>query len=263
MSSFRIDRQYVSFVTAEAHPVPRPSVPEETGTPEEALLDEARIKSRRMLEQAEREASEQSRRIIAQAEAQAGETLRSARAEAERLVAGAKAESESICEQARQDGNAKGLRQAEDEAKRRKKTEAEQLYTLTEELRTQYAGLVDSMRPDVLSLVMEIVRKVIHIKLRESDEAFLGMVNDAVERLRQTGTVMIRVGSEDYARYFGGEPADKLQPAGDVKLTVIEEEDYAPGDLVVESEGEVLDLSVDRQLNRIEKALRTEEESAP
>lgn len=263
MSSFRIDRQYVTFVTAEAHPVPRSAAPEAHASPEETLLDEARSRSQELLEQAEREASERTRQIIAEAEAQAKEKLRSAGAEAEKLLSGAKSEAEKIWEQARRDGNKEGLRQAEAEAGQRKKAEAEQLGALTEELRTQYAGLVDSMRPDVLSLVMEIVRKVIHVKLKESDEAFLALVNDAIERLRQSGAVMIRVGSEDYTRYFGREPAELLLNAGEAKLTVVEEESYAPGDLVVESEGEVLDLSVDRQLQRIEKALRPQEENAP
>jgi flagellar biosynthesis/type III secretory pathway protein FliH len=95
-------------------------------------------------------------------------------------------------------------------------------------------------------------RKVIGINIR-SRTKFFRLVQDALERLKQTGSVVIRVSPEDYARYFGNGIRPELD-AGEMKIAVAEEPEFKTGDLVVESEGEIVDLSVDGQLNRIEEA---------
>ena len=112
------------------------------------------------------------------------------------------------------------------------------------------------MQDEIVALVMEIVRKIINVKLSQSDEVFLGLVQDALEHLKQTGSISIRVSPEDYARYFGRERGIPDLDAGEAKIAIVEEPDFSPGDLIVESEGEIIDLSIDRQVTQIENAFR-------
>jgi flagellar assembly protein FliH len=249
MSSFRIDRQYVSFQTAETQPVfatreaqkPKPEVKsdlETFGGDISKIYDE-------IYEKLLREHSEQAENILSKASDEARELVEKAKKQSEELLITARSEAEKL---------EKELRAALDsEMEERLSESGAQLRSLETSLREAYAGLVDSMTGEVVSLVMEIARKVINVKLSQSDEVFMGLVRDALERLKQTGSVVIRVGPEDYARYFGAEGGPEFD-TGEMKVAVQEEPEFKEGDLVVESEGEIIDLSLDRQLDQIEQA---------
>lgn len=264
MSSFRIDRQYVSFVTAETKTAFRTQNVEAlrsgpgaggAGCPEETDRQCARL-----LAQARKEAEETAARILEQAGAKADATAEEAKRRADEITRAAQSEAAAVREEARRAGYAEGRKRAQAEAETLKASEAKALSELGGGLRASYARLLDGMREDVVCLVIDIVKKVINIRLEDSDKIFLGLVEGALEQLKESSTAVIHVGSADYARYFGAEPAEKSLGGGKTKLVVTEEEDYAPGDLVVETEGELLDLGIDGQLNRIAQAFLEEGE---
>lgn len=249
MSSFRIDRQYVSFQTAETHPVratreAQKQKQEPAAGPGAVGFDLSRIYND-IYERLRREHAEQAENMLSKAAEEAREIVEQAKEEAAEIRACAEADAARLKEEL--------TAAAENAARERKSREERELLDMIFSLQKSYDDLVEGMKNDVVSLVMEIARKVIGIKLSQSDEVFMGLVKDALERLRQTGSVVIRVSPEDYARYFGNGPRPELE-TGEMKITVAEEPEFKTGDLVVESEGEILDLSVDRQLDRIEEA---------
>lgn len=260
MSSFRIDRQYVSFVSAEAGSV---SLPDEINTAgaaaaaAEKAADPLLRQSAELLAAARRRAEEQAEQILLQARTEADARLQSAEKTAQTLTEEARGSAASIREAARQEGHAEGRRLAKEEADARKRAEAAEFQRLEETLRVQYTSLVDEMQADVIALIINIVKKIINIKLKQ-EKIFLGLVDSALDQLKQAGSITIHVGSEEYARYFGEEAAERYDLAGRPEITVAEEETFAPGDLVVESEGEMLDYSVGRQIDRIEQAFQAE-----
>ena len=249
MSSFRIDRQYVSFQTAETEPVLAKQQGQRLGSDINGgdegdlsglyneIYERLQSEHAEQAEQMLRRASEEAREVVENAKKQAGEIVASAKAEAEKLHNDLRTETERA-------------------AAKRKSLEEKELLKLESSLRDKYDALVGGMRGEVIALVMEIVRKIILVKLEQSDEVFLGLIRDAMDRLKQAGSVVIRVGPEDYMRYFGRERAPDLS-AGETKVAVVEEPEFAPGDLIVESEGELVDLSIGRQIGQIEKAFQS------
>jgi flagellar assembly protein FliH len=190
--------------------------------------------------------------LLDQARANAQEITDQAKEQADEIVRQAEDNAAAISEEAKNTGYLEGLKCAEAAAEQRKMEEAAALKRLESQLKDEYDALVGGLDKDVIALVMEIVKKVIGIKLSQSDDIFVGLVSDALERLKQAGSVTIRVSPEDYLRYFGnGGPGIDT---GDTKLTVVEDESFECGDLIVESEGEVLDLSITRQINQVENA---------
>jgi flagellar assembly protein FliH len=255
MSSFRIDRQYVSFETAETQPVHatsqatgRRSSSGSQNTPGEDIEKMYEEIYKRL----RKENAEQSEYILDQAKIKAQAISDQAKKQADAVMEKAEADAAAIREEAKKQGYLEGLKNAEAAAEKRKAEEAALLKKLEEELRSAYAGLVSSLDRDVIALVMDIVKKIIGIKLASSDDVFLGLVSDAIERLQQAGTVTIRVSSEDYIRYFGS--GGPNFGTGDLKISVVEENSFSCGDLIVESEVEVLDLSVNRQIGQVENA---------
>lgn len=263
MSSFRIDRQYVSFEAAEIHPANlklRKSNESVTQVAVSTVFNTEEIEKQRveLLKQTQKEANEKAQLIINRARAESEEAVRKARLLAEEILLEAEENAKDIKERAEKRGFAQGMKTAEDSVELRKKEDAKVLHEMMDKLRADYSRIVESINDDVASLAMEIVKKIIGIKLDSSDEIFLGLIGDALGRLKQAGFVTIHVSSEDYARYFGNELPEKYLNSGSAKITVVEEEDYAKGDLVLESDGEALDFSIGKQIEIIEKAFTGE-----
>jgi len=263
MSSFRIDRQYVSFATAETKSV----IPyteayfsnSETASKED-YEEEINKRYAEFLEKTRKDAERDAAVILENARTEADAIIKKAKHAAEEMTQEAKISASAVREEAKRLGYSEGEKNAITLAETRKKEEANEYAQLVSKLNQDYANLVDGMREDVISLVIDIVKKVIEFRVNESDETFLLLLNNALDQLKHNGTIIIHVGSEDYARYFSKGQAEKSIHAGKAKLIVTEEEDYSPGDLVVESEGEMLDFSIGRQIERIEKALTKEGE---
>ena len=256
MSSFRIDRQYVSFVTAETRSVfqsghKSDAMASFTGAGPGVPADEFRRHCAETLERARKQADEQAELMLEQARSDADTIVKNAKKLAEELVGEAQKRAAAIREDAKEAGYSEGQTSARQFAEQTRNKEEKELSRLVSRLKSDYTGLVDSLHGGVVSLTMDIVRKIIGIKLSESDDVFLDLVNNALEQLKQTGAATIHVSSEDYARYFGAGGSVRL---GKTEAAVAEEEGYLPGDLVVESESEILDFSIGRQIERVEQA---------
>lgn len=255
MSSFRIDRQYVSFQTAETQPVfATPTVQKKA----DDLATQVHSQLNSQYEDPNKLYDEIFEKLRREHAEQAENMLVKAKSDALELVAAAKQQAALILEQA--NSEAKLLLEEktaalENAAAQRKDQERDQLLALEDSLRRGYDTLLGGMQGEVIALVMEIVRKVVGVKMAQSDDIFLGLVREALESLKQTGAAVIRVSPEDYQRYFGSERRQEPD-FGDMKVTITEEPDFKMGDLVVESDGEMIDLSIDRQLDQIEKAFQ-------
>lgn len=249
MSSFRIDRQYVSFQTVETQPVFATNQPQKAGpgsdNSEVAGVDVSKLYDE-LYERLLAEHAEQAEQMLSKASDEAQAILEQARKDADQIVSLAKADAAALKENL--------VNAFEATAARRKSEEEKAVAGLESSLRNDYAKVIDGMHSEVVSLVMEIVRKVIRIKLSQSDEIFTGLIKEALESLKQKGLAVIHVSPGDYARYFGKTHEGTNIDTGEFKVTVIEEPGFENGDLVIESEGEMINLSIDRQIDQIEKA---------
>ena len=127
--------------------------------------------------------------MLSGAAGEASDIIDKAKKQAEEIICQAKNEAAAMKEEL-----TARMAAADDERKRRNAAELSELET---NLQYDYTELIDGMRGKVVARVIEIVRKVIGIKLTESDEIFTEMIKDALERLKQTGSVLIRVSPED------------------------------------------------------------------
>lgn len=256
MSSFRIDRQYVSFETAEIHPVRTDNQDKKVGEPSASSRTEyVQDNSSEIIEQKLREAESKAEQIVDKAQFEAELTMSKARKTASSIIKEAQEKAGELLESAKREGYKDGIREAQEAAAEQKLEDEAQFQELAEKLKASYLDLVDSMQGDIVSIVMDISRKIIGIKLQESDAVFMGLVSGAVDQLKQAESITIHVSPEDYVRYFQHSPVERLFDDSNAKVTVIEDESYSTGDLVVETECEVLDLSVSKQINKVEKAL--------
>lgn len=253
MSSFRVERDRVAVFpggipVGNAIPVAQP---ESRQKEDDRWQQDAWAQIRRLQEQARRE--------LESAVAQADKQLAEAKAQAEAIEREAREGVRKSFSDGRQHGYAEGQKQAYEENALRKKQEATMLEKMMTDIRQERADIIDALRGEVIGLVMEITKRVLGIKLKENDEAFLNVINAELARLKQSETVTITLSTEDYIRYFFGDN-DYRDSFGDKDVRVKENRSFQPGDCVIETEGEIIDCGIPGQLDRIEKSLKDVED---
>ncbi len=242
--------------------MPKPTAPQPS--PDLLSAEKEKIKTReREVEARAQELEQQYQELMNSAQ----QEIEAAKQEADKIRADARehgqlleAETESKLEKIREDGRAEGyelgMRQAAEDAEKRKAAEAQELMRLTQELRGERDSMIDSLKPDVISLVMEITRRVIRAELDENNTAFTDLVSYELSKLKQSEFVTVSVNADDFAKYFNGGQTD-LGLESDT-LTVQENRRLAPGDCIIETDSEIIDCGITGQLERVEEMLMRE-----
>ncbi len=194
------------------------------------------------------------------AEAEANRIIEQARAEAERIRADARIEGQRICAEERERGYSEGMRQAYSDNAARKKQEAAELEKMMTDIRRERVEVIESLRGEIIELVIDIAKQIMNIKLKESDEVFMNVINNELSKIKQSESVTISLSTEDYIRYFFGS-ADPNGILGDREARILENKSFQPGDCIIESESEIVDCGITGQLKRIEQMLLDEEEA--
>jgi len=192
----------------------------------------------------------------ADAEKRAREIIAEAEARAQQMMIDAEAAIEQEMENAKQLGFAEGMAKAEEEALARKNFEAGELQQMINSIRVERERVIDSLEGEVIETVIEIAKKTVHTQIRDN-EVFLCLVRSEMAELKSTENITVSVAVEDFVRVFGNADGVKEEfPDGNVK--VVADKELSVGDCIIETDVEVVDCSVDGQLEKLEQLLRAE-----
>lgn len=170
---------------------------------------------------------------------------------------------DDIREQARRDGyeegRAEAARELEDMKARqldRQKEDAAQLKRVLAEVERERDAMIDELEEDFIQLSLATAKKIINAALENDDTLIESMLQKALQQMKTDGKLTIRVSNAEFERFFSAGSASFVLGDGTVTASVVEESSMAPGDIVLESEGETIDAGVDSQLKKIELAFR-------
>ncbi|MGI5970198.1 MAG: FliH/SctL family protein [Oscillospiraceae bacterium] len=196
---------------------------------------------------------------LGEAEKKAREILAEAKEKARDLIEKAEAEAEEILKEAEERGYREGADRAERENALQYNKKLEALSELIDEAGAARKAMLDELEDDIISLVMDIAKKVINIELEKNDKAFVGLVHNALGQMKREGKIVIRVGPEEYSRFFSAGCAEFLLNNEYIRATVVEEPMFERGDCVIDSEGGTVNAGVNSQFKHIEFAFRNDE----
>lgn len=205
--------------------------------------------------QTEEERQKERQRFLDQAKAEAEVIVWEAKEQAAQIAEAAERDAAQILRQAREEGYAQGLEKAAEEAKLFRKQETERLEGLLSKIEQARNSVIDELEQDIVSLILQIVKKVINIEMEKDDKIFEDMMQTALARLRKEGKIVIRMSPEEY-RNFSSPNAQFVINNERIQAAIVEEPLFGKGDLIVESEGETINAGVDSQLRYIELAFR-------
>jgi flagellar assembly protein FliH len=188
-------------------------------------------------------------------ERRARELMREAESYADQTRAQAHRQSEEIRAQARREGYDEGYHQGRSQADAECGEACVQIDQLLKSLDAGRQELFRRHEQELMTLAVEIARKVIYERLERDDETFVRIFRKAVEGLSGQRFVRLRLSWREYE--FATAHADYLRSMihDAEKLEIRLDESAPPGTLVVDTEESRIDASADRQLEIIGQAL--------
>ncbi|MFA5675344.1 MAG: FliH/SctL family protein [Christensenellales bacterium] len=180
------------------------------------------------------------------------EFVQSANVKAQQIIANALAEAEEIKEEARRQGVTDGMSEARDKHDEQVKDFRDNLLKL-EKYRD---SLFEALQSDILDLSVDIAEKIINIVIEKDDTAYKGLVKNAVESLKKADKFVLYVSRGDYDKFFKDSPPWILTEAGSAEPEVICDASLKRGDCIIESDKEIVDAGISRQLSKARQHLK-------
>lgn len=189
-------------------------------------------------------------------------------AQAEEIISQSREEAEKICTQAREEGHKEGyetgyeegLRQAYDAHKAELDQQLEEFRSAVkftiEEVTDKKNKIIETYIDDLKKITLSIAEKVIQTSLKSSGEIIKRMIVSASGKLKKTQWVKIYVSQNDAGMMIQGDVGllNELSHLSS-NIKIISMENTEDGTCIIELPEEIIDVSVNTQLENIKGIL--------
>lgn len=189
-------------------------------------------------------------------EAEAEAVLEDAKIKAEEIINVAKAEAEalkqSVYEEARADGNAKGRAEAEKEYKKR----YEELEILKNDIRHQNELEKKKLEPEIIDMVCNIVKKLTGVLIDDRRDIVEYLVEQALLNIEHSNTYLIRVSKDDYDIIASRKAELMWKIKEGAEIEVVDDPLLSKTQCLIETDSRIIDCSLDVQLRNLTADLK-------
>lgn len=183
--------------------------------------------------------------------------------EAENALQQAREEAEQIRQQAWQQGYQAGWQTGKEAAEVEQRTQREviaqnlrrEIETFLEDLTQQVEEYLARLEPHLLTLTLEIARKVVKDEIRQDPQVVLRIIQDALRRVGAGMKLRIRVNPLDLELARENKSSFLSLVEGLRQIEIIEDRRVEQGGCLIETDQGILDARPTTQLQEIEQAL--------
>ncbi len=205
--------------------------------------------------QQEIDPTERARQIVDAAKAEAESILENARQTAEDIIANATADAKKnadrIKEQSRQDGHDAGITEANAEAERIK-AEARELYTQAENDREE---ALKNLEPEIVRLIVDITEKLLMRTVIINPGVVVNLVKDCLANTTTVGDIVIHVSEDDYELVSQSKNDILSVVDTSTNVSIIKDSTLNISDCVIETQFGNIDCSLDQQFQALKSDL--------
>lgn len=180
--------------------------------------------------------------------------------QAQRIIDDAKKQAEKIKKSAEQDGYREGKAKGERELAELLKNETEKARIVFSELEKYKQGLYSELQDIVLQLSFDIAEKIVNRSLQKDDKTYIGIVKKAILELKGSDKFVMRVGKEEYERFFKNGSHWLQEETGCAPFDIVCDMQLGEGGCILESNDAVINASTKMQLGRIKHQLEEKAE---
>jgi flagellar assembly protein FliH len=205
---------------------------------------------------AHEQAAAAAEKILQAARKNADDLLASAAQEVERLKNSAQTEAESLKQQALLDGIQQGLAEAKLQMAEQVKQAAEHCNAIIEAANRETQQMVLGADNQIIELVLAIARKIIMDEMEERPDVILGVVREALERVKDQDRINIHVSLDDYEQILQARNVLQGIVGLEKVVTVTADTVLSRGGCLIETSFGTVEAGLDSQLESIRKALK-------
>jgi flagellar assembly protein FliH len=191
---------------------------------------------------------------VADALAKESEILINANIEADRILNEAKTKASSIFDAKIQEGFEDGYSQGLINAEKKMEIKLKELEKMKDDAKNEYKELMKSAEPNIVRLVMNISRKFLKNKLDSDKEIIVNMTRDTILKFTDAAELTVKVSSQDYGYVLDKKLEIMSEIYGLHTLEIVNDDNLPQGSCLVESKDNSIDASIDKRIDKIEKA---------
>ena len=185
-------------------------------------------------------------------EQQTEAVLDEARAKSKSLINQAVAEAAAIRKVAQSEGHRDGLISGRQEMLAAELALKNRFEQVVDDLEGRLAKIIGELEGDLLELGLAIAEKIVNIELDRTDSAFLGVVDEAMTRFQQDDRLVLKCSRNDYWRTLVSSSYADEQTS---RVTLFADDSLEPYDLIIESASGSVDAGVSTRLEKIRDGL--------
>jgi len=249
---FRIDRNYVNLAATRLVQVDN-GEGTEAGAVGESLYAAA---SATYISQAQAQAQAHAQEILAEAQEQAATLLQQAKDEIATLIVTTRDQAEEdrlrSVQEGYSEGKAEGGRFYDEQLAAKIREDDEMLKRVISEVYSERERIFESLEDEVVTLSLDIVRKVIHPADEQIGGVFEPLVRNALKQMTPNEKVIIRVSPAEYERFFSsGSAVFKLESGAVINASIMRDASLNERDCIIDAEDETINAGFESQLKYV------------
>ncbi len=183
--------------------------------------------------------------MLEKARTDAGTIVENAREETRRVLQDALKEGlEQGFEQGYAQGYDKGMADGRRELDAKKAEAAEQIEGILDSLRIERQNIIRNMERDVVTLVFDIVDKVLDVAMDRSDDWIVSRVRLALQQLENDASAVVRVARENLERVTAVAGSLAQEGGHNAQLRIVADDRLERGAFVVDTDSGSIDAGV-------------------
>ncbi|TMN23578.1 flagellar assembly protein FliH [Lentibacillus cibarius] len=192
---------------------------------------------------------------LEQIKKQQSELLQQTNAEIEAAKSEWEAERQQYMEQAHQEGFAQGFEQGKQEGLEQYRLLVEQANNTVSLATNDYHAVIAQSEEAILELAIQCAEKIIHQKLNDNPEAFLSIVRETVNELKDHSEIAIYVHPENFEMVTRQKDEFTNIFENDRKITVYADEELDEYSCLIEHSFGQIEAGIDTQLQQLRETL--------
>lgn len=173
----------------------------------------------------------------------------------EAILAAAREEGERILREAYEEGIQRGREAGEQEFRAAVDSSVQALAQVSGAIQAAHRAFLDSLEPQVVSLVQSIAQRLLNREVRSDPELVAGTVREALNNIADRARLVVRLNPADLETVRNQKLSLLEDFDGVRQLDMMGDEGVSLGGCIVESELMQVDAQLDSQLERIFEAM--------
>lgn len=182
---------------------------------------------------------------------EAQEMINDAKREAEQILQDAQIKAEQMKSEALKDAKKIGYQDGLSQASEEIALEKEALKKSWMEFNEQYQKAKKNMEPDMVQILIGLVKNLTGVILDNGNGVIMHLVGRALGRISRNNEFILHVSREDYAIVDGKKAFLQKVVGKDKKIEIYEEEELSKNQCRIETDDQILDCSLDVQMENL------------